>query len=59
MTPVEALKIALDKENNAITLYQNFIKDHPTVRDIFEFLLNEEYKHKQMIEKKISELTRY
>lgn len=59
MTSIEALELALNKEKSAIELYQQFIKEHSAVKDIFEFLLNEEYKHKQMLEKKIGELTRY
>ncbi|MBN1871736.1 MAG: hypothetical protein JW800_04095 [Candidatus Omnitrophica bacterium] len=58
MTTVEALKLALKKEMDAIELYKGFIKDHSAANEIFEFLLNEEYKHKQMVEKKIVELTR-
>lgn len=58
MSPVEALELALTKEVEAIQLYQKFSKEYPTAKDTFLFLLGEEQKHKQLIEKKISELSR-
>lgn len=59
MTDVEALKIALSKEERAIELYQKFLTEQPNIKEVFSFLLNEEQKHKQLIEKKISEITRF
>ncbi|MFH1046307.1 MAG: hypothetical protein V1727_05010 [Candidatus Omnitrophota bacterium] len=58
MGPVEALKIALEKEESAIKLYQKFLVEHTAAKDVFEYLLAEEEKHKTMINKKITELTR-
>ena len=58
MIPVEALKIALSKEIEAIQLYQNFYKEHPQLQETLMFLITEEEKHKQLLEKKIYELTR-
>ncbi|HIE43400.1 MAG TPA: hypothetical protein EYP78_01210 [Candidatus Omnitrophica bacterium] len=58
MTPVEALELALSGEVKAIKMYQNLLIEHPVIKDILSFLVNEEQKHKQLIEKKISELTR-
>lgn len=57
MGPVEALKLALSKEMQSIKLYNNLILKHPTLKDTFLFLLNEEEKHKQLIEKKIRRAT--
>jgi len=59
MTPVEALKLALAKEKEAIEMYGKFSIEHPAIKDLLLELQNEEYKHKQLIEKKIAELTRY
>lgn len=57
MGPVEALRLALGKEEEeAVLMYKKFYTDFPTAKDVFLFLLNEEEKHKQMIEKKIAEL---
>lgn len=58
MGPVEALELALFKETEAKELYEKFSIVYPAARDIFLFLMGEESKHKIMIEKKISELTR-
>lgn len=57
MGPIEALKLALSKELNSISLYNKLNLEYPNLKDIFLFLLNEEQKHKQLIEKKIMELT--
>jgi rubrerythrin len=56
MGPVEALELALGKEKEAIEIYQRFLTQFPTARDVFQFLLNEEQKHKLLIEKTISRL---
>lgn len=56
MGSVEALRLALGKEEEAVLMYKKFYTDFPTAKDVFLFLLNEEEKHKQMIEKKIAEL---
>ncbi len=59
MTPVEALKLALAKENTSITLYTDLSNKLPEIRELVLFLLNEEQKHKKMIEEKIVEVTKY
>ncbi len=59
MTPVEALKLALSKEIEAVELYQKFSNEHKVASDVFTFLVNEEQKHKQLLEKKIQELMGY
>ncbi len=59
MTPVEALELALSKEIEAIEMYGKFSIKHTAIRDLLIELQNEEYKHKQLIEKKIAELTGY
>lgn len=58
MGPVEALQLALSKEQEAIKLYQDFGLRYPEIKEILLFLVNEEQKHKQLIEKKIYELTK-
>jgi len=58
MGPVEALKLALTKEQESIDLYNKLILEHAGLREIFLFLIEEEYKHKQLIDKKIAELTK-
>lgn len=52
----EALEIALGKEKEAVEMYRKFSINHPAMRDLFEFLMNEEEKHAGIIQKKISEL---
>jgi len=56
MGPIEALELALGKEIEARNIYEKFIYQHPETKDIFTFLMNEEEKHKQLIEKRITEL---
>ncbi|MDD5477053.1 MAG: rubrerythrin family protein [Candidatus Omnitrophica bacterium] len=59
MIDLEALKIALSRENNSIETYQKMLVDHPGLKELLSFLLTEEEKHKVLIEKKIRELTLY
>ncbi len=56
MGPIEALNLALSKEVTSIELYDKFSRDFPVAKDTFLFLMGEEEKHKQLIEKKIVEL---
>lgn len=58
MTPIEALKLALSTEIESLKLYNKLSGEQSAVKDIFSFLINEEYRHKELIEKKIVELTR-
>ncbi len=58
MTTVEVLNLALSKEKQAIKLYQNMAVKHPAVRELLNFLANEEMKHKKMIEEEISRINR-
>jgi rubrerythrin len=58
MGPVEALKLALNKEVDAVELYAKLALEAPAANDIFLFLVGEEQKHKQLIERKIVELTK-
>lgn len=58
MSPIEALNLALAREEDAIELYRRFAEEHKVAEDVFLFLFNEENKHKTLIEKKIFELTR-
>ena len=57
--PVEALEIALRKEISSIELYGNMGIKYPTINELCVFLVNEEHKHKKLIEQKIRELTKY
>ena len=57
MTPVEALELALSKEEAAIALYRKMANEHSEIRDLFS-LLNEEEKHKKLIKEKLAELRR-
>ena len=59
MGPVDALKIALSKEEGSIALYKKFSIEHQELKDTFYFLINEEEKHKKLIEQKIVELTKF
>lgn len=54
----EALEIALGKEKAAVEIYRKFSIEHPVMRDLFEFLMNEEEKHVILIEKKIAGLNK-
>lgn len=59
MGPVEALKLALVKEQESIDLYSKIQLEHSNLKETMLFLIGEEHKHKQLIEKKIAELTKY
>ena len=56
MTPVEALRFALSKEELAIEAYTKLAAEHPAIRELLLLLLNEEEKHKRLIRQKIVEL---
>ncbi|MFA5199454.1 MAG: hypothetical protein WC442_00890 [Candidatus Omnitrophota bacterium] len=58
MIDVEVLRLALSKEETSIKLYKKLLADHPGLKDLLYFLITEEQKHKILIEKKITELTR-
>ena len=57
MTSVEALKIALEIENNGIKLYTEMESKLPEISELLLFLINQEEKHKKMIEEKIAAIT--
>lgn len=59
MGPVEALQKALSLEEEAIRLYQKLSLDHADLKELFDFLINEEFKHRQLLEKKIQQVTKY
>jgi rubrerythrin len=59
MGPIEALRLALSREKDSIKLYNKIYLEHKGLQETFLFLINEEEKHRQLIEKKIAELTRY
>lgn len=58
MTPVEALQIALSKEQKSIEIYKKMAIDFPEIRELCTDLQNEEDKHKILIEKKIADMQR-
>ncbi len=57
MIDIEVLRIALTKETDAISMYQEMLSQHPNLTELLSLLVTEEQKHKIMIEKKIAELT--
>ena len=59
MTPVEALELALAKEEEAIKLYKDLAIKHTAIKDLLISLSSEEQKHKKIIQDKIVELKRY
>jgi rubrerythrin len=59
MGPIEALKLAITKEQESIDLYSRINLENPGLKETMLFLINEEYKHKQLLEKKVAELTKY
>jgi rubrerythrin len=59
MGPVEALKVALSKENASIQLYTRLSLEHQAIKELLQFLINEEAKHRKLIEDKIKEMTRF
>jgi rubrerythrin len=58
VNPIEALEMALHKEENSVQMYDTLSRQHTAIKELFLFLLVEEQKHKQLIEKKIVELSR-
>lgn len=56
MDYLEVLEKALSKEREAVQLYKNFAIQHSALRELFEFLANEEEKHVSLLEKKIAQL---
>lgn len=56
MTPIEALNLALAKEDASIKLYTRLSLEHAAIRELLQLLINEEEKHKMLIEKKIIEI---
>ena len=58
MTSVEALKLAVSKEDGAIRLYKKLAVEHPGIKDLLDSLLLEEEKHKKLIEERIFKVTR-
>jgi len=59
MTHIEALQMALKKEEDAIEQYGDMAMKFPEIRQLCTDLQNEEHKHRKMIEKKIVELMKY
>ncbi len=57
MGPIEALRQAVNREEASIKLYQGFAEQFSVAKDVFLFLLDEEEKHKKMLEQKIYELS--
>ena len=59
MTTIEALEVALKKEETSIELYEDMLNKHRDVTELITFLLNEEYKHHKLIQEKIAEIIKY
>lgn len=58
MTDVEALRLALAKEKEAVERYRSLCAGHRNLRETFSSLMSEEEKHVRMIEEKIARATR-
>ncbi|PIQ88951.1 MAG: hypothetical protein COV72_05585 [Candidatus Omnitrophica bacterium CG11_big_fil_rev_8_21_14_0_20_42_13] len=58
MTPLEILNVALKREEEAYDFYEEMIKKHNSsaIEDILTKLKDSEYKHRKIIEDKISEI---
>jgi len=56
MTPVEALEIALLKEEASVKLYRRLADEHKAIEDLLMLLVNEEEKHVKIIQNRIREL---
>ncbi len=59
MSTIEALEIALKKEEASIQLYKDMLVKHKDINELFSFLLNEEYKHRKLVQDKLVELKKY
>ena len=57
MIEVEALKLALAKEEAAIKTYQEMLISYPALGELLSFLVTKEQNHKKLIEKKIVDLS--
>ena len=58
MFEIEALQLALSKEEEAIKLYNESAIKHPDLKYLFYNMVTEEQKHKKWLEEKIVEMTR-
>ncbi|MFA5411638.1 MAG: hypothetical protein WC321_07300 [Candidatus Omnitrophota bacterium] len=58
MTLLEALKLALKKEEASIELYKKLLITNKPLEDLLTLLLNEEFKHKKLIEEEIYKATK-
>ena len=58
MGPIEALRVALKLEVEAADFYKRHAVRGSAAEETFQFLVNEEVKHRLIIEKKIAELSR-
>ncbi|MDP2940680.1 MAG: hypothetical protein Q8N85_00265 [Candidatus Omnitrophota bacterium] len=56
MGPMEALELALNREKQSIKLYEKFARQFSVAKDTFLFLMGEEEKHQQLIEKEMVRL---
>jgi rubrerythrin len=56
MTSREILNIALSRERSSIEFYRGLADKYPEINELLLFLLAEEVKHQQLIEKRISQL---
>jgi len=58
MIEIEALQLALSREQESIKTYEKLVVGNPNLKELFYFLITEEQKHALLIEKKIAELTK-
>ncbi len=57
-TPMEILEVALNREKTSYQFYDELLNNTNIgiLQEIIEYLLDEEYKHIQLIERKIAAL---
>ena len=53
MDVIEALNLALAKEEESLKMYKEFAGEYPETKETFTFLAAEETKHKRLIEELI------
>ena len=56
MTPIEALQIALKRENQSEKLYADWAAKHPAIRELCTALAGEEQQHAAKIRKRLAEI---
>jgi rubrerythrin len=55
LSPIDVIRMALEKEKEAVQEYNEFAKtaEEPDIRDMFLFLVEEEKKHVKLLQDEI------